>query len=145
MYTNSTGGLDNAQWGTICDDNWDIQDAWVVCHQLGYLSAVVTPLPAYYGEGTGPIWLSNVKCNGNESNLFACVHSRIGNHNCGHDQDVSIKCTSKSPRIIILITKFTYIELTHVHACTYVCTFNSCNIGMSVLPDMYTQIPRAAT
>ena len=96
VYTNSTGGLDNAQWGTICDNNWDIQDAKVACRQLGYLYAVVAPLPAHYGEGTGPIWLDNVQCLGNESNLFLCVHSGIGSHNCGHDQDVSIKCTSKS-------------------------------------------------
>ena len=36
----------------------------------------------------------------------------------------------------------------HVHACvceceSHVCIFNSCNMDMSALPDMYTQIPRA--
>ena len=88
--------MDNAQWGTICDDNWDIQDARVVCRQLGYLDAVAASLSTYYGQGTGSIWLNNVKCNGNESNLFACIHGGIGSHNCGHDQDVSVECTSKS-------------------------------------------------
>ena len=92
VYINSTGGLDNAEWGTICDANWDIQDARVVCRQLGYPDVVAAPLSARYGQGTGPIWLNNVQCLGSEFDILTCAHSGNLNQNCKHDKDASAKC-----------------------------------------------------
>ena len=50
---------------------------------------------ARFGEGTGPIWLDDVFCTGSESELLECPHNGIGNHNCEHFEDASVRC---SPR-----------------------------------------------
>jgi len=47
----------NGVWGTICDDGWDIEDAQVVCRELGYGKAIAARDRAYYGRGSGLIWL----------------------------------------------------------------------------------------
>ena len=54
---------------------------------------------AFFGEGSGPIWLDNVFCTGSETELSDCPHNGIGFHNCLHYEDASVRC---SPRKFIL-------------------------------------------
>ena len=82
-------------WGTVCDRNWDENDALVVCRQLGYSSAVSAPHSARFGQGSGKIWLNDVECEGNESSIVNCRHRPWGVHNCGHLEDASVICLSK--------------------------------------------------
>ena len=82
----------NGQWGTVCDDGWDINDAHVACRQLGFRGASYQYQAAKYGEGTGKIWLDDVECNGGEASLYFCKHSGWGTHNCVHGEDTSIMC-----------------------------------------------------
>jgi len=84
----------NEQWGTVCDDNWDMNDANVVCRQLGFSSASSAPHLAEYGEGSDPIWMDDVDCNGGEASLFECTHRDWGMHNCGHSEDASVVCNA---------------------------------------------------
>ena len=84
----------NCTWGTVCDDDWDINDAHVVCRQLGFRYALNAYQNARYGQGTEPILLDDINCFGSESSLFSCRNSGAGNHNCDHSQDASVRCGS---------------------------------------------------
>ena len=84
------------QWGSVCDSNWDLADATVVCHQLGYLIAVEAPRSAAFGAGSGPSWYSNVRCVGTEMNLTECNHNRYYSGSaCSHSQDAGVVCSSE--------------------------------------------------
>ena len=43
-------------------------------------------------HGTGAIFLGNVHCIGNETNLDDCPHNGVGVHNCGHSEDAGVTC-----------------------------------------------------
>ena len=47
---------------------------------------------AGFGQGTGPIHLSNVGCTGTESSLLSCSYSGIGVTYCGHYEDAGVVC-----------------------------------------------------
>lgn len=83
----------DGQWGTVCDDNWDINDAKVVCRQLGNYEVLTAKCCAAYGHGSGPILLDGVGCSGNEEILEDCPHEGWGSHNCQHYEDASVACT----------------------------------------------------
>jgi hypothetical protein len=86
--------LYNGQWGTICHNSWDINDARVACRQLGYPYVVRALRGSDVPDGTGQIWLNYVRCIGNEENVISCSHDGWGNHYyCRHYHDAGVECS----------------------------------------------------
>ncbi|NXJ13224.1 C163A protein, partial [Odontophorus gujanensis] len=81
------------QWGTVCDDAWDVADANVVCRQLSCGWAVEAVGSAHFREGSGHIWLDGVNCSGTEAALWNCSAEAWGRHNCRHKEDAGVICS----------------------------------------------------
>ncbi|XP_070548728.1 neurotrypsin-like isoform X2 [Ptychodera flava] len=84
--------IHEGNWGTVCDDEFEVKDAVIVCKQLGYSGGTVKEL-AYFGEGTGTIWLDEVKCVDGKTHLADCDHAGWGEHDCEHNEDVGVVCS----------------------------------------------------
>ncbi|KAM3858589.1 T-cell differentiation antigen CD6-like [Diretmus argenteus] len=81
------------EWGTVCDDQWDLRDADVVCAQLGCGYAIsVSGQGGSLPRGIGPIHLDELNCTGTEDNLWACPAVEES-HDCGHKEDAGVVCS----------------------------------------------------
>ncbi|KAE8587952.1 hypothetical protein XENTR_v10022221 [Xenopus tropicalis] len=86
----------HGEWGTVCSREWDWSEANVVCRQLGCgFSGSLGRISAFFGAGSGKIWLAGLRCTGKESALWDCRHPMWGLHNCDHRDDVGVRCTAK--------------------------------------------------
>ncbi len=82
----------NAVWGSVCDDQWDISDAQVVCRQLGCGAALRADGNSVFGAGEGVVWLNRVECRGNEIHLWDCPLSLKNHTDCSHKEHAGLTC-----------------------------------------------------
>lgn len=87
---------DGEVWGTICDKNWNLRDARVICRELKFSFAEGAVPMAGFGAGSGPIFLKDVKCGGSEQSLLKCKHDGWKTHDvngsCDHSMDAGVVC-----------------------------------------------------
>ena len=82
--------------GLFCTDIscWNVHAMQV--HRTVYLVVCAVSRVANNAFGTAPssvsILLDDVVCTGSEETLLRCSHLPVGQDNCGHHKDISIRC-----------------------------------------------------
>ena len=90
-------------WGRVCSEGWDIDDADVVCRQLGYHGALMLLGNETVPRGVGVVWLEGVGCRGNESRLTECDLGEWGPHDCDHRLDVGTVCNGECVCVCVCV------------------------------------------
>ena len=78
-------------WGRICRNEWGIDDAKVVCRQLGFNDALAEFIGSEVKGEDIPVLMSKVSCTGVESNLALCKRTD-GEHDCPDDKGAQALC-----------------------------------------------------
>ncbi|XP_050402775.2 neurotrypsin [Patella vulgata] len=124
-------------WGTVCDQYWSDDDATVICKQIGFNTGIAVT-SAKFGQGTGPIWLQNVGCSGNEHSFNECSHNGYSAHNCSHRNDAGVICKG----VFVPLSKTTpkeELDVVHVNSSiNQIVAPSSINFGISVGVPIFT-------
>ena len=92
--------LRDGEWGTVCDDDFGADEAKVVCTMIGSDAVSTFHGGAYFGQGSGPVWLDGVRCSGREGDLALCRHPGFGApSDCSHAEDVAVICVEPPPPV----------------------------------------------
>eukprot|EP00062_Callorhinchus_milii_P022320 gi/632979966/ref/XP_007906765.1/ PREDICTED: lysyl oxidase homolog 3-like [Callorhinchus milii] len=84
--------LYEGEWGSVCDDDFTLNNAHVLCRMLGFVSATGWTHSAKYGKGAGRVWLDNLECKGKEQSVSECQSRGWGQSDCTHEEDAGVIC-----------------------------------------------------
>ncbi|XP_033107645.1 scavenger receptor cysteine-rich type 1 protein M130-like [Anneissia japonica] len=84
----------NGRWGTICDRDWTISDANIVCKTfLGTHAIDVYKSTQDDHEDGHPIFISDITCTGKEDTILDCSFNGLEDvHDCSHIDEVWVDC-----------------------------------------------------
>ena len=79
------------------------------CIYVAQLADAEATTNAFFGRGTRFIFLDDVHCRGNETNLDDCPHNGVGVHNCVHSEDAGVICSPGKLCIVCMLKWLQYI------------------------------------
>uniref|UniRef100_A0A8C7K5X7 SRCR domain-containing protein n=1 Tax=Oncorhynchus kisutch TaxID=8019 RepID=A0A8C7K5X7_ONCKI len=82
----------NQSWASVCEADFDRQDAEVVCTEFG-CGAPAALQGGLYGEGEGQTWDKEFQCKGKESLLLDCDTSDRENNTCLPGNAIGLTCS----------------------------------------------------
>ena len=85
----------NRTWGWVCAEQWDKQDADVVCKELGYTGSSTIYNGSTGGQGNDTLFMNNIHCTGNESSLVSCARGGWTHLGCRFGQIAGAVCTGQ--------------------------------------------------
>ncbi|XP_076430478.1 CD5 antigen-like isoform X3 [Peromyscus maniculatus bairdii] len=94
----------NGQWGTVCDDGWDLNDVAVVCRELSCGAAIKARSGSSYkppAPQEQKVLIRDFNCRGMEDTLSQCEQDGHV-YNCPHTKDAGAQC-EKSPSKVQLV------------------------------------------
>ncbi len=83
-------------WHTVCDTDWTLSKAQVVCDMLECGHALNAPGGAHFGQGSGSSVEASNSCFDNNTSVQQCSVSGFQSGRCGHDHDAGVLCAGKT-------------------------------------------------
>ena len=83
-------------WGHVCNWEWTLKEASIVCRHLGCGQAVGAPKYVLLPREVVRPWLHNVSCRGDKASLWGCSLGAWTKSECPYEWVVVALCSSKS-------------------------------------------------
>ena len=89
----------SGSWGLVRDDDWTMEDASVVCRQMGFVAAAGALQTGYSGvwPPRARVAVEQVQCTGKESSLLACKFNNVSRLLGDTETIPSVVCAGKPP------------------------------------------------